>query len=291
MNQSTTPARTDKPEKPSSDFPLFPHATGRWAKKVGGKMLYFGPWADPGGALRAYQEFVATGTMKQRADRQQSGDKPAKPNADFPLFAHATGRWAKKIRGRLHYFGPWDDPQGSLVKYLAAKDDLHAGRTPKAMTGHLTINDLANQFLSAKRHLVSSNEITARTWADYFTSCGRMVKYFGGRRLVVDLNPDDFARYRTALAKKWGPTATGNEIQRVRSVFKYGFDTGIMDQPMRFGPGFKKPTKKTMRQQRAKKGLRMFEAAQLLKILDGVVPPMKTMVLLGINCGFGNRRP
>ena len=57
--------------------------------------------------------------------------KPEKPHPDFPLTAHPAGYWCKKIRGKIHYFGPWSDPDGALKKYLEQKDALHAGRKPR----------------------------------------------------------------------------------------------------------------------------------------------------------------
>lgn len=57
--------------------------------------------------------------------------KPAKPCPAFPLYAHAARYWAKKIRGKVHYFGLWAYPDAALDKYLAEKDALHAGRKPR----------------------------------------------------------------------------------------------------------------------------------------------------------------
>jgi hypothetical protein len=80
--------------------------------------------------------------------------KPDKPYEGFPLFPHATRRWAKKINGKLHYFGPWNDWQKALAKYQEQKDDLHAGRTPRVQGDGFTIRDLLNRFLTAKKLLL-----------------------------------------------------------------------------------------------------------------------------------------
>src|SRR5215831_18121812 len=128
--------------------------------------------------------------------------KPAKPYPDFPLFPHATRRWAKKIRGKLHYFGPWDDPDGALAKYLEQKDALHAGRKPREDTGGLSVKELANRFLNSKQALVDAGELSRRMWEEYKEVCDLLVKYLRKSRLVADLDPDDFAQVRNRMAKR-----------------------------------------------------------------------------------------
>src|SRR5207249_9831548 len=107
-------------------------------------------------------------------------------------------------------------------------------------------------------------------------------------RLVEDLRTDDFENLRAKIAQAWGRIRLGNEIQRVRSVFKYGYDAGYIDQPMRFGPGFKRPSNKTLREERNAKGERMFEADQIRAMLAVVGPQLKAMILLACNGGLGN---
>jgi hypothetical protein len=192
--------------------------------------------------------------------------KPAKPHPDFPLFPHATKRWAKKVLGKLHYFGPWAEPKKALELWLAQKDDLLAGKTPALTPGKLSVKELVNHFLTAKKRRVDTGELTARSFADYHATCERVIDVFGRTKPVDALTPNDFDKLRSALAAGRGYVTFGNDVQRVRVLFKYAFDAGLIDRPIRFGPDFKKPAAKTLRKQRQARGPKMFESAELRRI-------------------------
>ncbi len=210
---------------------------------------------------------------------------------DYPLFPHQNGRWAKKVRGKLVYFGKVaDDPKGeaALDLWRAQKDDLIAGRKPRTPGEGLTVGDLCNKFLHAKNGLVDSGEMKSRTWNDYKSVSERLIARFSRGRLVTDLTAADFDTLRTEIAKSGGPVHLGNIIQRVRVMFKYAYDAGLIDRPVRYGPTFKKPSQKVLRLDRRAKGPRMLEATDVRKLLDAADVQLKAMTLLAVNCGFGN---
>jgi hypothetical protein len=115
--------------------------------------------------------------------------------------------WAlgKKILGKHVYFGKIvDDPKGerALALWMAQKDDLLAGRAPRAKDDDsLFVSELANQFLTAKKHDLDVGELSPRTFRDYYDACALVVKAFGGSRSVKDLRPDDFARLKRRFPK------------------------------------------------------------------------------------------
>lgn len=215
-------------------------------------------------------------------------EKPQKPYDGFPLYAHATGQWAKKIRGKVYYFGPWDDWRKALEKYVRERDDLQAGRTPRTEPDGLTIKGLGDRFLTEKIRLAESGELAKRTYYDYHATCQRLADFFGKDRAVLSLTTLDFSDLRLHLAKsRKAAVALGNEIQRVRSVFKFAFDAGLIDVQVRFGPAFRRPNQKTLRTERFAKGPRMFEADELHRIIGKAGVHFQAMILIGLNCGFG----
>jgi len=219
--------------------------------------------------------------------------KYRKPHPDFPLTPHPTGRWCKKVKGKFYFFGRIEgDENGdaALAYWLKEKDNAFAGRPlgTKDSDSGLTVAELCNHFLTFKQQLRDADELAKSTFDRYYSACEFLVQRFGKQRAVEGLRPNDFQNLRAAMAKRWGAVALANEIQMVRSIFRYGYEAELLDKPIRFGPGFKKPSAKTIRKTRTVNGPQMFTPEQLHKLLEHSTTNMRAMILLAINAGLGN---
>ena len=222
--------------------------------------------------------------------RPRKAAKPKKPSKDFPLFAHANGQWAKKVRQKLHFFGVWEDHQKALERWCDEKNDLLAGRVPRSRhpDDTRTLRELANQFLTTKAMLRDNGELSPYTWKAYHDVCEELIETFGRDRFLTDILPADVETLRARWAKKWGAQRLAAEINRARTVFNFAYKNGLLDRPMRYGEGFRRPSKKVMRLAKAAKGKMMYEQDEMCRMIDAATQPLKSMLLLAINAGLGN---
>jgi hypothetical protein len=232
---------------------------------------------------------MAKSTASARQEKAASKSAWEPPYPDFPLSFHPpSGRLYKKIKGKRVYFGYASDWQSAVDKYGRQREDLYAGRKPRPERDGLPLVDLVNRFLTAKLHRVESGELTQRSWNDYKATCGRVLDCFGKRRVVEDLRAEDFETLRADLQKSRGLVALGNEIQRIRTLFKYGWDSDLIASPVKYGPDFKRPGKKARRRARNQREPLAYSPDEIHRMLEAATPQLRAMFLLAINTGMGN---
>lgn len=239
--------------------------------------------------------------------------KPKKPYPGFPLTAHPSGQWSKRINYKFWYFGPWADPLAARDKYLAERDNIQAGKPRNADTAAtgtvqtepkgITVRELVNRFLHVKQKRVDSDELAPRTYATYSRSGLALGKFFPADQEVEKLTADDFERFRahlvkpakrkvgmskTAKPKSRGLVSLENEIRNTKIIFNFAFDQELIDKPLRLKAWLTSPSERAIRAESNAKPLRMLEAADIRRALAAAGPHMRAMILLGINCGFGN---
>lgn len=210
-----------------------------------------------------------------------------KAGVKFPLWLHPSGQWTKKYKGQFYYFGI--DRELALKRYAAEWDDLKAGRrySPQGDERKTTLAEVVNAFLTAKRERVEAGELSQAMWGQYYATCDKVIDHFGRARTVSDIRPEEFAKLRAKLAAAVGPVTLLGFVTKTRVVFKFAYDFGLIERPVMYGNAFDRPSRKTLRLNRAGKRPRLFTAAEVRKLINAADPQLAAMILLGLNGAMG----
>jgi integrase len=201
-----------------------------------------------------------------------------------PLFLHRSGQWAKKIHGKTRYFG--SEKEKALERLKKEWPILAAGGDPRRPDA-TTVEDLCDDFMAAKLTAQQEGRITPRHYTSLYTTCRLILQQFGFACPVADLAPESFDRLRARFSKGRGIHALALHIRHARSVFKHGYEAGLIEKPVRFGPGMAIPSAKDFRRHRAGGGERLLSNSEIRTMLKWARPQVKAAILMGINCGFG----
>ncbi len=218
--------------------------------------------------------------------------KPEKLYPTYPLTPHPEGKWCKKIRGKIFYFGQWEDPSQALEEYLRQKDFLQAGKIVPLQPSSCSVLDAGNAFMEAKFQKVVLGELSDRSHVNYRIAIQQFSDHVGKHRPVLELQPADFRRFITEELSNVAPSTVSRVVTTIRMMLKWLYESGMIDSPIRTGPDFKPASKASLRRHRhalqQQHGLRILEASELRTALEAARQPIRAMIYLGINCAFGN---
>jgi integrase len=221
----------------------------------------------------------------------ETRQKPEAPPG-CPLFPHPRGYWAKTINYKTYYFGKWEDLDGALEKYYRERSELQKPGSPQGPAQEVTLAYLGNEWLEFHHARVREEKLKARTFVEYRTGVKLLLDSLGRGKVVSAITPVDFNPLRKTIDETYGYHGRVKFMKIIRMIFAWGFNNRHITVPVIFGDYFSLPSKKELRRSRREhqeeNGMRMFTAKEILAQLDAASEKMKAMILLGINCGYGN---
>lgn len=216
---------------------------------------------------------------------------PAKPYEGFPLFAHQNGQYAKKIRGRMRYFGRVADGwEAALELYQFQRDDLHAGREPQVFNEGLTLPDLWTEFLTDFAKRVQRGKVGQGSYDDHQRTGSLVVNSMGRNVLISSLRKNDWKRLRDHWEERYAPSTIAGHVARVKAVFAWAYeDEELIDKPMKFGRVFRRPEEVEFRRHRERSGEKLLSALEIRQLLSVATPQMRCCIMLGLNLALNNK--
>jgi len=99
------------------------------------------------------------------------------------------------------------------------------------------VDALCNRFLTVKKNLADSQELSIRTFHSYHAGGAEIVDHFGRVRLVEDCKSEDFEAFRVNVNQGRGLHAIGAMVTLTKMLFTLAFDNELIDKPVRSGTG------------------------------------------------------
>jgi integrase len=236
-----------------------------------------------------------------------------------PLSPHVNG-WCKSIKGKLVIIAGKVPHAVAMEKYHLKMAKIitasEAGtplvpqvvktvgkevvttpvQTAAKVVPSITVKQLQEKYMvhrlkECRRGKISSEGLAA-TEGETELLCE-----FLGEREISSLNSKDFTSYRNQIeaTRRTSPYSITRNVIQVKAMFKWAVDEDVMliVALPRYGKEFRMATdtEKTKHQGKMKRmhGKSMFDADEIQKILQAATAVERAMVLLGLNCAFGNK--
>lgn len=201
------------------------------------------------------------------------------------LTQHPRGYFVRRVNGKMRYFGKKGGSLADALKDYEFKAPYYeAGLEPPKQLAGVTLLEALDKFLIAKREKVDQGDLAEVTFKDYQVQCKSILAVLGGGRNVNSILPSDFKRLRQSF--RGNVTSVGNYV--VRSLVAFHWIQKRYELKFNFGDDFCRPSKKQHRIYRNSQPRRLFEAAEIHQLVEDGCTQMTALILLGINCGFGN---
>ena len=273
-----------------TEFPTYPKSgKTRWVAAFG-EVRTVSSWALDSRcvvSLRTLLKRLQAGWESERALTHDPSPGPKQRRRI--LYRHSTGQWAKRIRGTVYYFGA-GSYERALSRYEAERTAIEAGR-PEDRDRNPTVKDLANRFLAVKQREVESGELGKRSFLDYKAALELLLRATSAATRVSGLTPTRFRQIRDKLQEGRAAVTLSNLIRRISVFLNWVNKQQICDR-IETGPDWRPPRQTVIRreqlEQEESRGLRMFTASEVQVLLQEAKHPLRTMILLGLNCGMGN---
>lgn len=197
-------------------------------------------------------------------------------------------QWVKQIHGRRYSFGPLDDPAEALRRWQIEGPRIEAGLplNDEPQPDSITVHEICGLYLQAKEAAVATGVIAERTLRDYRDTVAHVCRHYPRSWALSRARPGDWEKLLRSIP--WGPTRLSNFVTWTKMIFRWAHDVQLIKEQPRFSKAFKGGTMKQKRELRYQSGLKMFEAAQVRRLVELAEGQLEALVLLGVNAGFGN---